>query len=168
MAQLGQERIVEWFETALLTGPPERLPAFGVARPTPEFGQRQMDFERDTARRLQQVGHSRDLAHRLVLAQEAQDIVAPLNEAAGALGVDPQLVLSSRDSLTDFMLSLPAKGAICRLRMTAHENPDVRWQVGDLHDMTALGTAAAYCDVVVAEKNWGSVLRRHAPRCVPR
>ncbi len=27
--------------------------------------------------------------------------------------------------------------------------------------MTALGTAAGYCDVVVAEKHWASILDRH-------
>jgi hypothetical protein len=46
--------------------------------------------------------------------------------------------------------------------MSAHEDPKFRWHIGDLNDMTALGTTAGYCDIVVAEKHWGSVLRRHA------
>jgi hypothetical protein len=64
--------------------------------------------------------------------------------------------------MTAFMLSLPAKGTICRLRMSAHEDQGFRWHIGDLNDMTALGTAAGYCDVVVAEKHWVNILRRHA------
>jgi hypothetical protein len=28
--------------------------------------------------------------------------------------------------------------------------------------MVALGTAAGYCDVVVAENHWGNILRRHS------
>jgi hypothetical protein len=48
------------------------------------------------------------------------------------------------------------------MRMSGHENKSFRWQIGDLSDMTALGTAAGYCDVVVAEKQWGDILRRHA------
>ena len=52
------------------------------------------------------------------------------------------------------MLSLPAKGTVCRLGMSAHEDQGFRWHIGDLNDMTALGTAAGYCDIVVAEKHW--------------
>ncbi len=33
--------------------------------------------------------------------------------------------------------------------------------MGDLHDLVGLGTAAAYCDIVVCEKHWGSILQRH-------
>jgi len=46
--------------------------------------------------------------------------------------------------------------------MSAHEDPAFRWHIGDLYDVTALGTAAGYCDIVVAEKHWGHILRRHA------
>lgn len=43
----------------------------------------------------------------------------------------------------------------------AHQNPQFAWAIGDLNDMMALGTAAAYCDIVVAEKKWGDVLQRN-------
>jgi hypothetical protein len=33
-------------------------------------------------------------------------------------------------------------------------DPNFGWHKGDLNDMTALGTAAGYCDVVVAEDHW--------------
>jgi hypothetical protein len=46
--------------------------------------------------------------------------------------------------------------------MSGHENQNFRWQIGDLSDMSAIGTAAAYCDIVVAEKQWGDILQRHA------
>jgi hypothetical protein len=59
-------------------------------------------------------------------------------------------------------MSLSAKGAVCRMRMSGHEDRGFRWHIGDLNDITALGTAAGYCDVVVAENHWGSILRRHA------
>ncbi len=45
--------------------------------------------------------------------------------------------------------------------MTAHEDQAFRWRIGDLNGITALGTAAGYCDVVVAENHWGSILGRH-------
>lgn len=120
-----------------------------------------MDFEIETARRLRDWGHTSDRAHRLVLAQEAQDVLGHLHDNAGVLSLDLGSLMT-RENLTAFMLSLPAKGAICRMRMTAHEDKAFRWHIGDLNDMIALGTAAGYCDVVVAENHWGSILRRHS------
>ena len=61
------------------------------------------------------------------------------------------------DGLTRTLLSLPAKGAITRMRISAHQNSNFRWAIGDLHDLVALG----YCDIVVCEKQWGSILQRH-------
>lgn len=162
IAYLGADWVFEYFETALLTGPDERLPAGGIALPTREFAQRQLDFELDSARKLQEWGHNSDRAHRLVLVQEARDIVGLVNESSAVIGFDVGSILDSRKSLTAFMLSLPAKGTVCRLRMSGHEDPGFRWHIGDLNDITALGTAAAYCDIVVAENHWGSILRRHA------
>jgi hypothetical protein len=99
----------------------------------------------------------------MVLYQESQDVVEPLNRVAETLGIDVRSVVEgSQESWTSFMLSLPAKGTICRLRMSGHEDLGFRWHIGDLNDMTALGTAAAYCDVVIAEKHWASILNRHA------
>jgi len=160
VAQFGEDGLFDLFERALLAGPNERMPTAGIALPTREFAQRQLDFEKDTARRLRDWGHTSDRAHRVVLAQEAQDVLGPLNDTAAALGLDLR-ALMTRDNLTAFTLSLPAKGAICRMRMTAHEDQAFRWHIGDLNDMTALGTAAGYCDVLVAENQWGSILGRH-------
>lgn len=163
IAHFGSEAVFEYFEWASITGPDKELPADGIALPSNEFAQRQLDFERETAEKLQKWGHNSDRAHRLVLAQEAQDIVDLVDKESAATGIEMwPYVTSSRQTLTDFMLSLPAKGAICRLRMSAHEDQRFRWHRGDLNDMTALGTAAGYCDVVVSEKHWGSILRRHA------
>ncbi|MFF3034777.1 hypothetical protein ACFVS7_27675 [Streptomyces rubiginosohelvolus] len=161
IARFGAEAVSDYFERALLMGPEEQLPCAGIALPTREFSQHQLDFERETARKLGEWGHTSDRAHRLVLAQEAHDIIAPLN-AEIAAGSHIRALVDNRSALTDFMMSLPAKAAFCRMRMSAHEDANFRWHLGDLNDVTALGTAAAYCDIVVAEKHWGSILRRHA------
>lgn len=162
IAVMGEEGVIEHFETELLAGPPDRLPAKGIGRPGREYAQRQLDFERDTARRLQQWGHSRERAHGLVLQQEADRVAELVRKIAPSMGLDPRAIFAGNDSAEQFMLSLPAKGAVCRMRMTAHENPKFRWDIGDLNDIVALGTAVAYCDVVVAENHWGSILQRHA------
>lgn len=162
VARFGADWVFKHFETALLAGPDKQLPADGIALPTREFPQRQLDFELETARKLREWGHNSDRAHRAVLAQEAQDVVDLVNQASTMIGIDVGSVFGSRDSLTAFVLSLPAKAAVCRLRMSGHEDQNFCWHIGDLYDITALGTAAGYCDVVVAEKRWGSILRRHA------
>jgi hypothetical protein len=162
-ATLGSERVFEYFESALIRGPDEALPANGIALPTREFGQRQLDFERGTAKRLRAWGHSSDRAHRTVLAQEAKDILPIIEEVTANLGVDLWSFVDDQDALTAFILSMPAKGAICRMRMSAHEDQNFRWHINDLNDITALGTAVGYCDVVVAENHWGNILRRHSP-----
>lgn len=162
VAQLGADKVFEHFERALLIGPDEQLPADGIALPTREFSQRQLEFERETARQLVEQGHNSDRAHRLVLAQETQEVLDLVNDASAAIGFDASSLFDSWKSLTAFMLSLPSKGTVCRLRMSAHEDRGFRWHIGDLYDITALGTAAAYCDVVIAERLWGSILGRHA------
>ena len=162
VAQYGVEATFDYFETAMIAGPDDRLPVDGIALPSLEFAQRQVDFEEETARRLSEWGHTSDRAHRLVLTQESPDALDYLVEESSSLGIDPRSVFHSEPSATAFMLALPAKGTVCRLRMTAHEDQQFRWHVHDLTDITALGTAAAYCDIVVAEKRWGSILRRHA------
>jgi hypothetical protein len=162
VARLGADRVFEEFETAALAGPDEQLPTGEIALPTREYAQRQLDLELDTARKLREWGHNSDRAHRLVLAQETADMVDVINRTAAAIEVDIRSVISSRETLTEFVLSLPAKGTICRLRMSAHEDQNFRWHIGDLNDMAALGTAAGYCDIVVAEKHWTNTLLRHA------
>lgn len=98
IAHLGAEKVFEFFETALITGPDKQLPADGIALPSPEFAQRQLDFELETARKLREWGHNSDRAHRLVLAQESADMVDLVNDvAAAAIGCDlPSIVNSER------------------------------------------------------------------------
>lgn len=160
---VGADVVFELVETAMITGPDQRLPFQGIAAPDSSAAQRQIEYERETRDKLKAWGHSSDRAHRLVLVQECGDVLVLLNELVDQFGLDIKGLVGDRENLTAFLLSLPAKGAIIRLRMTAHENVQFRWQLGDLNDMTALGMAAAYCDVVVAENQWGSILQRHQP-----
>jgi hypothetical protein len=85
VGHLGSEAVFEYFETALLTGPDEQLPVDGIALPSPEFSQRQLDFERETACKLREWGHNSDRAHRLVLAQESADMVGVVNKVAAEI-----------------------------------------------------------------------------------
>lgn len=159
MRALGEDGVFERFETASLVGPTEQLPHGDIKLPTREFSQRQLDHELDTAAKLREWGHSPDRAHRAVLAEEFIGVIDPVERARLRHGV-PREALASRQAMTALLMAMPAKAAVTRLRMRAHENPSFAWHIGDLNDITALGTAAAYCDIVVAEKKWGSLLRR--------
>lgn len=161
---MGREKAVELWETLLLTGPDERLPSGDIQLPTRTYDQRQLDFERQTAVTLQQEGHSADLARRLVLDQEAGDVIKLVCELNTQLGLDVNSLLGTDAQLTPFLLSLPAKGTISRMRYVSHQNPKFKRDVNDLTDLTALGMAAGYCDIVVAEKHWGALLDRFSDR----
>jgi hypothetical protein len=160
VARRGEAAVVDELELMLLAGPPERLPFGDMALPTRAYDQRQLDFELETAARLQEHGHSADLARRVVLAQEAVDVMAILSRLASGAGVALDALLGDDQKMTEFMYALPAKGAITAMRVTAHANPTVKRELNDLTDITALGMAAAYCDVVVAEKHWGNLMSR--------
>lgn len=162
IARFGQDPMFELYERNALVGPDENLPFEDIQLPTREFCQRQLDMEHETARNLEDWGHSTDRAHRMVLAQETTDVVKLINSEMVRLRTDLRSVVNDKESLTKFVLSLPAKGVITRLRMTAHENRQFRWNLNDLNDITALGTAAAYCDIVVGENLWASILQRNA------
>jgi hypothetical protein len=159
----GEEAVFTLFETAAIVGPDEQLPHGDIQLPSREFSDRQLRFERETARNLMHQGHTSDLAHRFVMAQETVGHEDAINAALARHGLTFGAI-ASRQALTNFIMSLPAKAAVTRLRMHAHENPSFAWHIGDLSDITALGTAAAYCDVVVAENKWGDMLRRDQPR----
>lgn len=159
---LGRRQVEELIELEMLAGPQFQLPGLGIARPDETDSQRQLDYERGTRDRLRAANGDSDLARRVVLGQELQDLLDPLNAFADAHRLSLERY-RTQETLTRLLLSLPAKGTITRMRWTAHQNPHYKWAIGDLSDIVALGTAAAYCDIVIAEKHWGSVLQRHQP-----
>lgn len=162
IARWGREAVENHLELETLTGPPFQLPARGIARPDDTFSRRQMEFEQDTRSRIAAAGATEgpDVAYRMVMTQEAMDLIEPLNELIKTHSI-PVDQYTTREGLTQLLLSLPAKAAVTRMRYTAHQNPAFKWSIGDLHDLIALGTAAGYCDIAVCEKHWGSILQRH-------
>lgn len=155
----GRQAIKRVVEQEMLMGPSFQLPDHGIARPDNEISQRHLNFELRTQDQLRGTT-DKTLARRVVLGQEALDIVEPMMTFLAEHQIDSAPYLTA-DGLTRTLLSLPAKGAITRMRISAHQNPNFRWAIGDLHDLVALGTAAGYCDIVVCEKQWGSILQRH-------
>jgi len=155
----GPEAVEAAFEEGLLVGPGERVPDEG--RPSEAWNRKQLEGELDYARRLRKHGHSPDLARRMVLAQEAGVVVQRFGQYARELGWEDEPRFVSPDDLAETVLSLPSKGAVTRMRMTAHANSHFKWELGDLSDVTALAAAASHCDIVVCERKWGDVLQRN-------
>lgn len=130
-AAWGETTVFDVFERVALVGPEQRLPDGDIQMPTKESAQAQLDFERETARRLAAWGHSPDRAHRLVLVQETVAMLPEINAALARYRVQ-RSCLESRSAMTTLIMSMPAKAAITRLRMRAHENQMFSWHIGDL------------------------------------
>lgn len=156
----GAERVSDLFEAALIMGPPERLPFGGIERPSDHWNQVQLDGERAITARIAAHGHSPQLGRDMVMYEEGSHALAVVNQIALTNGLPP-VSPESRSDVESIVYSMPSKAALTRMRMTAHENEHFKWELGDLGDLTGLAAAAAYCDVVVTEKKWGSVLKRH-------
>lgn len=162
VAREGGEVVRNMIELEMLRGPDVALPHGDIQAPQHVGSQRQLELEREVEETLAVHGRGGDMANRIVLTQEALDLTEYIPAALLPDGNTNSGIPKSRKFLTDLLLSMPAKGTITRMRMTAHQNSQFTWAIGDLNDMMALGTAAAYCDVVVAEKKWGDVLQRHS------
>lgn len=158
--QVGGEAVEDAMELEMLMGPGVALPFADIAAPNDAGSQRQLKFELEVERQLAIHGRAADLANRIVLAQETIGLAGYVPENLIPRGDTNSGIPKARAFWKGFVLSMPAKGAITRMRMTAHQNATFSWHVGDLNDMMALGCAAAYCDIVVAEKKWGDVLKR--------
>ena len=53
---------------------------------------------------------------------------------------------------------IPSRWAEMKLRHQRQANPQKSWEGNDLNDVTSLAVAVPYCDVVVTEKSWASLI----------
>ncbi|GAA1056223.1 hypothetical protein GCM10017608_27210 [Agromyces luteolus] len=160
VAAYGRDAVDNYFEESLITGPAERLPSNGIERPSDKWNQAQLDGERAITARISAAGHSPQRGRDIVMYEEGSHALNAVNELAAENGL-PAVMPESRDDVERIVYSMPSKAALTRMRMSAHENERFKWELGDLGDLTGLAPAAAYCDVVVTEKKWGSILTRH-------
>jgi len=162
VAKHGREVVDDVFEAGLIMGPDYKIPSGGIGRPGLSWSQKQLDGEREITRRITDHGHSPDLARRVILHEESVHFIDPVVKLALQNGMPTTGLFESREEMEAFLFAMPSKGVLTRMRMSAHENANFKWEIGDLGDLAALSVAAAYCDIVVCEKKWGSILNRHA------
>jgi hypothetical protein len=88
------------------------------------------------------------------------DIKPVLAEAMWRAGIPPedfQLVIP-RGGIPGFIDDLPTRAVTCAMRRARHSQPQQRWTLTDLVDITSLPPAVVYCDVVVTERQWAQRL----------
>lgn len=97
--------------------------------------------------------------HRLdavMLATAIADIMDPLLQAANELAVPIDAIFDA--DLFGLIDHIPSRWVEMMLRRQRQANPQKAWHGNDLNDVTALSIAVPYCDVVVTERSWSSML----------
>jgi hypothetical protein len=116
-------------------------------------GNRFADGQRAVARWISKLGR-----HRLgdvMLATAFTDISDPLALAATELGIAAEQLA---DNARDIIDQIPSRWVEMKLRSQRQANPQKPWEGNDLNDVVALSIAVPYCDVVVTEKSWASLV----------
>lgn len=99
--------------------------------------------------------HGRHRLEEIMLATAYTDIREPLARASMELGVTPDRIA---DNFRQILEAIPSRWVEMKLRHQRQANPQKAWQGNDLNDVTALAIAVPYCDVVVTERSWSSIL----------
>ena len=150
-----------FMEEEMIKGPPFQLPAHGIARPDDRWGENYATSEHERVLRLGEWGFSKERAQRFVLATEYIDMLPVLAETLRRAGItDDEFFDSGQEFLTEFIELMPTRAMFARLRVLAFQNRSHRWHPHDLNDMVGVSMGAAYCDVVVGEKQWIDYARR--------
>lgn len=66
----------------------------------------------------------------------------------------------SVDQFNKFVDAMPSRSLDLHLHRQVLKNPNYKSKIGDLEDWSGLGIAACYCDIVVCEKHFASMLKR--------
>jgi hypothetical protein len=150
--------VAELLEEALLTGEGPK------GDHSPPF--RQSKYQQNFAKHLANLPNLRkelprskldDALHAIVLA----DILEPLNEIVTRFKLPGNLLEQlGRNGLTELVESMPTRQVDLHLHRQMLKNPTLRPKLTDLEDWAGLGKAVQYCDHVVCEKHFASMIGR--------
>jgi hypothetical protein len=96
--------------------------------------------------------------HRLedvMLATAFLDISEPLALAATGLGITGEQLADNAQPVIE---AIPSRWVEMKLRHQRQANPQKNWEGNDLNDVTSLAVAVPYCDSVVTERSWASLI----------
>jgi hypothetical protein len=149
--------VAEFVERETISGPPANLPVAGIAQPDLRSAEDYARGENELAAAFVAQGTDREEQERTIAYQELQSVLHIIIPALARAGVPVDDFLSlGADGLTDFMLSMPWRGAVLTVRQRRHREAHQKWKDNDLNDISYLNLGLAYCDVLVAEKQWVS------------
>jgi hypothetical protein len=102
-----------------------------------------------------------DLQRRAAYAQALVDIIHDIKRALVFHGIDEgELFQLGMEGLTKFVDAMPSIRIETHLRLQWIRNRQLRTKLTDLNDWGYVAPAAAYCDVVVTEKQLANLLNR--------
>lgn len=100
--------------------------------------------------------HGRQHIPNILLASVYRDIREPLAQATLSVGLPH--IEGLAEKFGAIVEATPSRWVEMKLRQQRHANPQKTWHGNDLNDVIALSVAVPYCDVVVTEKSWSSML----------
>jgi hypothetical protein len=155
-----QADISDAIETEMICGPPDDLPVADIDQPNRQPAQLHAAAENELREAFSLSNSVRDEQARLIAAQEFASLLPVLDSAVRRAGIQMEDLLDlGADGLTDFMHAMPWRGAVLTLRERRHRERHQAWKEGDLNDLSYLSLGLAYCDILVAEKQWAARIR---------
>lgn len=154
--------VAELIEEELLRAGPATFRAVGFDHSASDHGQRFVDFENAVAATIAKHGLTGDAIDQAVRGTDLGDIKPAVVEALDRIGMtyDQFVQGSTVGELMAFIDDLPTRYVTNVLRSAKHRQTQQEWEPNDFIDIISLPVPAAYCDVVVTEKQWAHVMRQ--------
>jgi hypothetical protein len=137
-----------------------------IPRPNRDNNLRYVDSRNQLTQNYAVRGHSRDRADRFSKAEGMTELLPVLHEVATSMGLSIDDLISGGREWIETLLSLLPMDSIVRSLHRSTLPTNRQWEPNDHNDVVYLSAAAAYCDVVVGEREWIAKLRQ--PSCPAR
>ena len=154
--------MAEMIEEELLRAGPATFRGLGFDHAASDHGQRFVDFENALAATIAKHGLTGDAVNQAVRATDFGDIRPALVEALEGIEMTYAQFMdcSTVGDVMSFIDDLPTRYVTNVLRSAKHRETQQKWEPNDFVDIISLPVAAAYCDVVVTEKQWAHRMRQ--------
>ncbi|MFC7925176.1 hypothetical protein [Microbacterium laevaniformans] len=152
----NQDVHAQLLEAELLRAGPGLARAAGVDPDSRHIDQQYVDHENMIATEIRAKGLAREYVDLAVRASDLGDIRSAAEEALERIGLNLERLLEDLGpaGVVQFMDALPSRYVTNVMRAAKLRQAEQKWEHNDLNDILALPVAAAYCDVVVTEKQW--------------
>ncbi|MEQ1699607.1 MAG: hypothetical protein ABMA25_05830 [Ilumatobacteraceae bacterium] len=155
-----QAQARDFLEFGALVGLDGDYRDFSLPRPKRDNNQRYVDNRNEVTQKYAAWGHSRERADHFSKAEGMIDLLPVLDEIATPLGLSiDDLIDGGRERIEAFLSLLPMDTIVRSLHKTTLPT-NRQWEPNDHNDVVYMSAAAAYCDVVVGEREWIAKLKQ--------